>query len=1460
MAEQISGEALLESLKANLNEIGKEWPNNELCRLGTLTQNMKELDVREISIDCLKLIIEHIWEMNQIQPVTPYLTIIKFSALDSVIKSYINDIVPMYQVMKYLGKAHILLQHILKSKELVSAAKLLIPEKWLHKEIVRDLYKIIKHDLLKEPLTNFDFKTSDLINYLEYLYVEIAYSKITSDAKREIIKKVAVLLGLSENSKEFEILIGKRKDQDFIIKVLWKLQCKINPTRKYKLQCELESKLKSKVIPSKDGYINYKDLFINWLKERTLTEKEHRFLNAVSFIYGESLDKSVQDHTEFTIDFLTVYESVFTKKFWQKKQASKNSRFIAFTHLWQMILKLESVTPFFQESLILKVISVYRKLIKHEDFAEVAAQGLNLLAKIVEPRDYINKYSETIVPALALGVLMHQKSNSQKAIVKILEDSMSCIAKFGLENVKECLRKLQFLNITSLIKEKMVSSQRIYDTLYKTKEEIMFNFDCILEYLPKANNICQHLLLTFIRDVLIGNDVSLARLKCVIEEHQGIIRKICVNLVKVNKCYTMKKKDIKVALSCAQCIQILGPSKVSINMHQYKYRPWILEDKLIEFRENQLALGNRLLEYLQNLAFKENKYFLNYIASIWKLKYLLYGDQDGEVSKKLPSEINSCFVFPEGSGYGRISKRPDFSTNPNADYSVLKKYGEEHNIRFLFLYLTAKVRNEDFKKIFEKIRGVIRSDDNLPIDILPILIYLVLYYSKDNEEGLNIARELSGYFKEVLNGSHVEHKHMVFYCLDYLKKVKSIHSQKIRADVRKALKLPCSDILLESRKSSTTAESQRVYEFIDKDNALHKCTEIIQLIGEFIHGISRTSLIVAAKSVRAYKVALYHYEEECRERIKKMPHLLEYKFCTLSRDELDLLIDIYTSVNKEDMKSEYFANIIKPSQWACGISAERTAKIAAEQTIIYLWKNQRWEELKSLFEKTEVIKEFSIKESMIDFSYSETTPLSWIGKIIFLIYIWLHPNANSEKIKGSYESVRECIDYVQREIMVDLRAASMTSTYFHSFYLYLLKDITDFVETVKLFYYEAHNISKNPIELITSEKNQRKFDELCNNFLDREHSLLERDIDQLKILYFTHRTLFKIISLPLFSTLYTEKLAVLLSKHKEDYFDAFALFKECEEYKEFIIDYELQMAKTIRNLGNDYQAVLYLNEQKTKIKAKFAGMQKGAPKNILQSITSNRAYETTLLYKIKLEEKYATSQRPIEELYKELLSLDSAKVWEKVYYKYARFLDTFGRENIGKEPGAKETLLKEINGKSSDSKDPNNKSPEELERILEAYLNSLKFGHKYIWQSLPRALSIWLSLTADEKSSRVHTKVNHMVKRAFQTFDLFKIAAALPILISRYGHPHADVVAIIQDALARLTVEYPLQQAWWLLNYFTFREPGNKKPVLCESDKAGKEGIQLGELKQNFGISKKVYKQNSKRNIGKSKNAKTNFL
>ncbi|KAJ3311720.1 serine/threonine-protein kinase M1 [Boothiomyces sp. JEL0838] len=117
--------------------------------------------------------------------------------------------------------------------------------------------------------------------------------------------------------------------------------------------------------------------------------------------------------------------------------------------------------------------------------------------------------------------------------------------------------------------------------------------------------------------------------------------------------------------------------------------------------------------------------------------------------------------------------------------------------------------------------------------------------------------------------------------------------------------------------------------------------------------------------------------------------------------------------------------------------------------------------------------------------------------------------------------------------------------------------------------------------------------------------------------------------------------------------------------------------------------------------------------------------------------------------------------------------------------------------------------------VCRQYAKSLMYGSKYIYQSLPRILTLWLEMgtsilalakNADEDQKqdveKCMQKVNTthlLIRKMTEKLPTFQFLIAIPQLISRISHPNPDVQEVIDSIICSVLYVYPQQTLWHLM-------------------------------------------------------------
>ncbi|XP_050095834.1 serine/threonine-protein kinase ATR-like [Anopheles aquasalis] len=142
----------------------------------------------------------------------------------------------------------------------------------------------------------------------------------------------------------------------------------------------------------------------------------------------------------------------------------------------------------------------------------------------------------------------------------------------------------------------------------------------------------------------------------------------------------------------------------------------------------------------------------------------------------------------------------------------------------------------------------------------------------------------------------------------------------------------------------------------------------------------------------------------------------------------------------------------------------------------------------------------------------------------------------------------------------------------------------------------------------------------------------------------------------------------------------------------------------------------------------------------------------------------------------------------------------------------------------STSEQDSQRGQEALLEVMTWYGKSMIYGSGYIYQSMPRFLSIWLDCTAklyprggssessarDERgtsavpsaSRKIAQHMNKMVHKFRETLSPYFFFTAFSQLISRVAHPSPETYQVLKSIIVKLLINYPQQTLWMMLSVY----------------------------------------------------------
>lgn len=128
--------------------------------------------------------------------------------------------------------------------------------------------------------------------------------------------------------------------------------------------------------------------------------------------------------------------------------------------------------------------------------------------------------------------------------------------------------------------------------------------------------------------------------------------------------------------------------------------------------------------------------------------------------------------------------------------------------------------------------------------------------------------------------------------------------------------------------------------------------------------------------------------------------------------------------------------------------------------------------------------------------------------------------------------------------------------------------------------------------------------------------------------------------------------------------------------------------------------------------------------------------------------------------------------------------------------------------------------------VIENYLRSLNYGTKYLYQTLPRILSLWMDLGAQvdkapegkislskELSQRRKTLLHELNKyfyKHMQRMPAYIFYTAMPQIVARIAHPNSDIFTHLQHIIIKVVEAHPRQALWGLFAIMTSKQSSER--------------------------------------------------
>ena len=167
-------------------------------------------------------------------------------------------------------------------------------------------------------------------------------------------------------------------------------------------------------------------------------------------------------------------------------------------------------------------------------------------------------------------------------------------------------------------------------------------------------------------------------------------------------------------------------------------------------------------------------------------------------------------------------------------------------------------------------------------------------------------------------------------------------------------------------------------------------------------------------------------------------------------------------------------------------------------------------------------------------------------------------------------------------------------------------------------------------------------------------------------------------------------------------------------------------------------------------------------------------------------------------------AIESANRWEKGHYHLGKHYNKLLDSEKVKQPGKQaQTFITGETGKL----------------VVENYLRSLAFGAKYIYQTLPKILTLWLAIGSEaeqpldpkygnDENFRAHMSgqrrkllgsLNGQMRKYIDRLPPFIWYTAFSQIVARICHTNKTVYGLLVDIVTKVVIGHPQQALWTLL-------------------------------------------------------------
>ncbi|GEQ68928.1 hypothetical protein JCM33374_g2598 [Metschnikowia sp. JCM 33374] len=239
-----------------------------------------------------------------------------------------------------------------------------------------------------------------------------------------------------------------------------------------------------------------------------------------------------------------------------------------------------------------------------------------------------------------------------------------------------------------------------------------------------------------------------------------------------------------------------------------------------------------------------------------------------------------------------------------------------------------------------------------------------------------------------------------------------------------------------------------------------------------------------------------------------------------------------------------------------------------------------------------------------------------------------------------------------------------------------------------------------------------------------------------------------------------------------------------------------------------------LNDQGASVEYAHLLWEQGKQTEAIKTLSENLDFGNSkmrarrqLQYALWLDESSHSSSTTIIEEYTKAYKLDSS--WEKPFFDLGKYY-------------------------SKIMESQNDRSGNYERHIIRFYLHALKLGTTYIFEALPKLITVWLDFAQrppknKDASKRLNTIVQDITEQKNE-IPVYVWFTSITQILSRLTHSHEPSVNVLTQIISLLIFTYPKHSLWYTLSHVKSKDAVRRKRVRDL----------LNDLQKNRGLSENI--------------------